>query len=67
MYSYEDWFRAVRLYIRLGKRLGLTIHQLGYPATNALKHGIVELSPSPHAQVREIHPRDRSRSAARQR
>lgn len=37
MYSYEDRLRAVRLYIRLGKRVGLTIHQLGYPTKNALK------------------------------
>ena len=38
MYSYEDRLRAVRLYIKLGKRLGLTIRQLGYPTKNALKH-----------------------------
>jgi transposase InsO family protein/transposase-like protein len=37
MYSYEDRLRAVQLYIRLGKRLGLTIRQLGYPTKNALK------------------------------
>lgn len=37
MFSYEDRLRAVRLYIRLGKRLGLTIRQLGYPTKNALK------------------------------
>ena len=29
MYSYEDRLRAVRLYIKLDKRVGLTIHQLG--------------------------------------
>jgi signal transduction histidine kinase/CheY-like chemotaxis protein len=28
MYSYDDRLRAVRLYIKLGKRLGLTIRQL---------------------------------------
>ncbi|MBM0108887.1 IS3 family transposase [Steroidobacter sp. S1-65] len=38
MYSYEDRLRAVRLYIKLGKRLALTIRQLGYPTKNALKH-----------------------------
>jgi len=38
MYSYEDRLRAVRLYIKLGKRVGLTIRQLGYPTKNALKH-----------------------------
>lgn len=35
MYSYEDRLRAVRLYIKLGKRIGLTIRQLGYPTKNA--------------------------------
>ena len=28
MYSYEDRLRAVRLYIKLGKRVRLTIRQL---------------------------------------
>ena len=37
MYSYEDRLRAVRLYIKLGKRAGLAIRQLGYPTKNALK------------------------------
>ncbi|MBG6077883.1 transposase-like protein, partial [Polaromonas sp. CG_9.11] len=37
MYSYEDRIRAVRLYIKLGKRIGATIRQLGYPTKNALK------------------------------
>jgi hypothetical protein len=37
MYSYEDRLRAVRLYIKLGRRAGLTIRQLGYPTKNALK------------------------------
>ena len=31
MYSYEDRIRAVKLYIKLGKRPGATIRQLGYP------------------------------------
>jgi putative transposase len=37
MFSYEDRFRAVRLYIKLGKRVSLTIRQLSYPTENALK------------------------------
>jgi hypothetical protein len=37
MYSYEDRIRAVKLYIKLGKRVASTIHQLGYPTQNALK------------------------------
>jgi hypothetical protein len=31
MYSYEDRILAVKLYIKLGKRTGATIQQLGYP------------------------------------
>lgn len=44
MYSYEDRIRAVKLYIKLGKRTGATIRQLGYPTKNALKnwHGEYE-------------------------
>lgn len=37
MYSYDDRIRAVELYIKLGKRTGTTIRQLGYPTKNALK------------------------------
>jgi putative transposase len=37
MYLYEDRIRAVKLYIKLGKRTGATIRQLGYPTKNALK------------------------------
>jgi transposase-like protein len=37
MFSYEDRLRAVQLYIKLGRRIGLTIRQLGYPTKNALK------------------------------
>ena len=37
MYLYEDRIRAVKLYIKLGKRTGPTILQLGYPTKNALK------------------------------
>lgn len=38
MFSYEDRFRAVQLYIELGKRVGLTIRQFGFPTKNTLKH-----------------------------
>ena len=36
MYSYEDRIRAVKLYIKFGKRTGPTIRQLGYPTKNSL-------------------------------
>src|SRR5690606_40028386 len=38
MYSYADRLRAVQLYIKLGKRMGPTLRQLGYPTKNALKN-----------------------------
>jgi transposase InsO family protein/transposase-like protein len=56
MYSYEDRLRAVQLYIKLGKRAGLTIRQLGYPSKNALKvwHLAYEQSSDlPRAYMRE--------------
>ncbi len=37
MYPYEDRIRAVKLYIKLGKRLAATLCQLGYRTKNALK------------------------------
>ena len=37
MYSYEDRIRAVKLYIKLDKRIAATLIQLGYPTKNALK------------------------------
>jgi transposase-like protein len=37
MYSYQDRIRAIRLYIKMGKRVGATLRQLGYPTKNALK------------------------------
>ncbi|MBX9610640.1 MAG: transposase [Burkholderiales bacterium] len=55
MYSYEDRIRAVKLYIKLGKRVAATIHQQGYPTQNALKswHRTYELgSGLPRAYVR---------------
>ena len=36
MYSYEERIRAVKLYKKLGGRLGATIRKLGYPTKNTL-------------------------------
>ena len=36
MYSYAERIRAVKLYIKLGRRLNATIRQLGYPTKNSL-------------------------------
>src|SRR5262245_5445420 len=37
MYSYEDRIRAVKLYLKLGKRLTATVRQLAYPTTKSLE------------------------------
>ena len=37
MYLYEDQIRAVKLYIKLDKRIAATLSQLGHPTKNALK------------------------------
>ena len=42
MYSYEDRIVAVKLFIQLGKHIGATIRQLGYPTKNSLKHWYLE-------------------------
>ena len=51
MYSYEDRIRAVKLYIKLGKRNRATIRQLGYPTKNALKSWHREYADSCDLQV----------------
>ncbi|MGA0583940.1 MAG: IS3 family transposase, partial [Castellaniella sp.] len=43
MYSYEDRLRAVRLYLKLGRRMGATLRQLGYPSKNSLKVWCMQL------------------------
>ncbi len=37
MYSYENRLRAVRLYLKPGRRINATLRQLGYPNKNSLK------------------------------
>ena len=46
MYSYEERLRAVKLYIKLGKRPKAVICQLGCPTKNSLKawHGVFQNS-----------------------
>ncbi|PFH07878.1 transposase InsO family protein [Collimonas sp. PA-H2] len=59
MYSYEDRIRAVKLYIKLGKRTGPTIRQLGYPTKNALKSWYREYEQSRDLQVGYVRSRQR--------
>ena len=47
MYSYEDRLRAVRLYLKLGRRMSATLRQLGYPTKNSLKAWLAEFERNP--------------------
>lgn len=59
MYSYEDRIRAVKLYIKLGKRTCPTIRQLGYPTKNALKSWHREYKHSRDLQVGYVRSRQK--------
>ena len=59
MYSYEDRIRAVKLYIKLGKRTCPTIRQLGYPTKNALKSWHREYEHSRDLQVGYVRSRQK--------
>jgi putative transposase len=60
MFSYEDRLRAVHLYIKLGKRIGLTIRQLGYPTKNALRTWYSEYERRQDLPAGEVAPEFRS-------
>ena len=59
MYTYEDRIRAVKLYIKLDKRTGPTIRQLGYPTKNALKSWYREYEHSRDLQVGYVRSRQK--------
>ncbi len=56
MYSYEDRLRAVQLYIKLSKRIGLTFPHLGYPTKNALKTWYREFEQRHELPAGYVHP-----------
>jgi len=58
MYSYEQRLRAVELYIQLGKRVGATIRQLGYPSTAWTLQQLREVVQFDQARQYLIHDRD---------
>lgn len=66
MYSYEERMRAVELYIKLGKRVRATIHELGYPTKNALKGWHREYERRQDLPIRSV-PRPPKFSAAQRR
>jgi len=59
MFSYEDRIRAVRLYLKLGKRIGATIRQLGYPTKNSLKAWHLEYEQCHHLRAGYVRSRPR--------
>ncbi len=59
MYSYEDRIRAVKIYIKLGKRLRATIRQLGYPTKNSLIGWYREYERSQELRVGYSRPRQK--------
>lgn len=59
MYSYEDRIRAVKLFIKLGKRTGPTIRQLRFPTKNALKSWCREYERSRDLQVVYVRSRQK--------
>jgi putative transposase len=59
MYSYEDRVRAVKLFIKFGKRTGPTIQQLGYPTKNALKSWCQEYESVRELQVVYLRSREK--------
>ena len=63
MYSYEARIRAVKLYIKLGKRTGPTIRQLGYPTKNALKSWCREYETTRDLQVFYVRSRQKNSDA----
>ncbi len=64
MYSYEERIRAVKLYIKHGKRTGPTIRQLGYPTKNSLKGWYREYERNRDLQV--VYTRSRVKYTAEQ-
>lgn len=64
MYSYEERIRAVKLYVKLGKRTGPTIRQLGYPTKNSLKGWYREYERDRDLQV--VYTRSRVKYTAEQ-
>jgi len=64
MYSYEDRLRAVKLYLKLGRRTNATLRQLGYPSKNSLKVWCAEFEQS--RDLRRGYQRVKHRYTAQQ-
>jgi putative transposase len=54
MYSYEERLRAVKLYLKYGRRLKATICELGYPTKNSLKAWCAEFEEGGNLQEKYV-------------
>ncbi len=54
MYSYEERLRAVKLYLKYGRRLKATIRELGYPTKNSLKAWCAEFEEGGNLQEKYV-------------
>lgn len=59
MYSHEDRLRAVKLYLKLGRRMNATLRQLGYSNKNSLKAWSAEFEQ--HRDLRKGYQRVKRR------
>ena len=64
MYSYEERLRAVKLYLKYGRRLKATIRELGYPTKNSLKAWCAEFEEV--GELQEKYVRSLSKYSAEQ-
>ncbi len=59
MYSYEERIRAVKLYIKLGRRRAATIRELGYPTKNSLVTWYREFQRCGDLQAAYVRPKSK--------
>jgi putative transposase len=54
MYSYKERLRALKLYLKYGRRLKATICELGYPTKNSLKAWCAEFEEGGNLQEKYV-------------
>jgi putative transposase len=59
MYTYDERQRAVKLYLKFGKRSGATIRQLGYPTKNSLRNWYQEFLERGDLQVAYVRSKQK--------
>lgn len=59
MYTYDERLRAVKLYLKFGKRSRATIRQLGYPTKNSLRNWYQEFLERGDLQVAYVRSKQK--------